>query len=551
MVSRIKEIIFLTSVFVLTIIFHLYYFHLPPLWADETSNFIMGLSLIENHNSDLYHYSMLWGAHIGNLPIAWQHYNSNVLATYLAVPFLYFIGVNVDAVRAYDLVVTMLVLFLTYYFAKELYSRRIGIISVSLLSILPSFVFYSRQSTLYDWLDLCIALLAIIYGLRYVRSLKSSYLFVSLFLLGIGTYEYLWFGWILFGLILSAPLWIKKIHFNLKFILTSIIAISVGFSYLLIEYIVIPSQSLIPFIISTISGNSSDYTHPNNENFIGNFLMRLGDLSGFLSKPAIAFEFFNSNHVFDDVNYVFLILFIMATIICLIWVFKKRDTTGKTKSLLVLVLGIVLASVFTISELLPIQISIILPFVMIIIAKGIDLLISYFVKSSVSINRIMPIIIGGLLLTQIPTLINGYDAMTNSSTAETESVYHRINSYVLENNLRPVSLDFFTAKVLPFYSNGTIVPVVMQWTLPQINELNKFREPMPTIDSMDLKLNYIFLYYSYPNYPNCSNPSFEQKPVCGDIQFIENYAKKNHRSIQKIEFNFTDGTPFVSGLVLS
>ncbi len=550
MFSRIKEIMLLTAVFVVTIIFHLYDFHLPPLWADETSNFIMGLSLIENHNSDLYHYSVLWGAHIGNLPIAWQHYNSNALASYLAVPFLYFIGVNGDAVRAYDLVVTILVLFLTYYFAKELYSIRIGMISVSLLSILPSFVFYSRQSTLYDWLDLCIALLAIICGLRYVRSLKPSYLFVSLFLLGIGTYEYLWFGWILFGLILSTPLWIKKIHFNLKFILTSIIAISAGFSYLLIEYIVIPSQSLVPFIISTIYGNNPDYTHPNNENFIGNFLMRLGDLSGFLSKPAIAFEFFNSNHTFNDVNYVFLILFIITTITCLILVFKKRDTPRKISSLLVLVLGIVLASVFTISELLPIQISIILPFVMIIIAKGIDLLMSHFVKSSVPVDRIMLITIIGLSLTQIPTLIDGYDSMARSSTSETENVYHRINSYVLENNLKPVSLDFFTAKIIPFYSNGTIVPVVMQWTLPQTNELNKFREPMSTIDSMDLKLNYIFLYYSYPNYPNCSNPSFEQKPVCDDIEFIENYAKKNHRSIQKVEFSFIDGTPFVSGLVL-
>ncbi|MDE1867921.1 MAG: glycosyltransferase family 39 protein, partial [Thaumarchaeota archaeon] len=176
----------------------------------------MATSLISSHDSDLYHYSRQWGAHLGQFPVAWQHYNGNVLATYLTVPFLYFIGINVAAVRIYELAVAIAVLVLTYYCGKEIFSKNTGMIGASLLSILPSFVFYSRQSSLYDWTDLCVALLVVIFGVRYLKYKKTLYLFASLFLVGIGVYEYLWFVWIVIGLLATIPLWIKKIKFDKK-----------------------------------------------------------------------------------------------------------------------------------------------------------------------------------------------------------------------------------------------------------------------------------------------------------------------------------------------
>ena len=148
-----SEFFFLLGISIFTIMLHTYDFSLPPLWADETSPFIMAGSLVSSHDSDLYHYSREWGAHLGQFPIAWQHYNGNVIATYLAAPFLYFLGISVTAVRSYELVVAIAVLVLTYYFGKELFSKKVGVIGTSLmpffhpLSFIPASLRYTTGPT--------------------------------------------------------------------------------------------------------------------------------------------------------------------------------------------------------------------------------------------------------------------------------------------------------------------------------------------------------------------------------------------------------------------
>jgi len=545
---RSSEFWFLFAIGVVTILLHAYEFLQPPLWADETSPFVMAMSLVSPHDSDLYHYSRLWGAHLGPFPLAWQHYNGNAIAAYLAAPFLYFLGISVTAVRTYELAVAIAVLVLTYYLGKELFSKKAGMMGASLLAILPSFVFYSRQSPLYDWTDLCIALLVIIFGMRYLRHRKILYLASSVFLLGVGVYEYLWFVWIVIGLLCTIPLWIKKIKFGKKFVIALSVALIVGFGHLIIGYVLSPTQSLVPFAVMTLTGNNTQYPHASNANFFGNAMMRSNDLFGFLSKPSVAFSFYNSNLSFDVVNYTFSVIFGITTIALIIYICKRRQDARKIGSILILILGIFVSSMFTISEFLPIQISILLPFLFVSIGKGLEIILSPLRKRRLDYLVLIAIILIGS--TQIPTIISGFDYIRDSSTAQTAGVYDEINSYMSQNHLKAVSLDFFTAKVIPFYSEGKVIPVVMRWTLPQNSELDKLREPMSEIDTLDLRSNYIFLVYSYPNFPDCTHPSFEQKPVCDDLSYIENYASKNNLKAQKTNFLLPDGTDFVTGFEL-
>lgn len=542
------EFCFLLAIIAVTALLHSCEFSLPPLWADETSPFVMAISLVSDHSSDLYHYSLLWGAHLGQFPIAWQHYNGNAIASYIAAPFLYFLGISVAAVRAYELVVAVAVLVLTYYLGKEMFSKKAGMMGASLLAILPSFVFYSRQSPLYDWTDLCLAMIVIIFGVRYLRKKKTSYLAASAILLGVGVYEYLWFAWIVIGLLCTIPLWIKKIKFDKKFALAISASVIAGFSHVLVGYALSPTQSLMPFIISTLAGNNAQYPHASNANFLGNAAMRSGDLFAFLSKPGVAFSFYNSNLPYDAVNYAFSILFGITTVALLVCISKRSQDSRRIGSLLVLIAGIFVSSMFTISEFLPIQISIMLPFLFISIGRGLESILLPLQKWK--INYLAVIVIFLLGSTQVPTLLYGFDYMANSNTSQTAKAYDKMGSYLSQNNLKAVSLDFFTAKVIPFYSDGKIVPVVMRWTLPQDNDVNKFREQMPEIQDLDLKSNYLFLAYSYPNFPNCIQPLPDQKPVCEDLDYLKAYASKNNLKVSKTSFLLPDGTSFVTGFEL-
>lgn len=575
-----NELIFLVIVTTVTIGFHLYDFGLPPLWADETSPFIMALSLINSPDSDLYNYSHQWGLHLGPFPVAWQIYNGNSIASFIAAPILYFFGTNVLSIRIYEMLIAIILLSLTYFCGKELFSKRVGMISVSLLAVLPSFVFYSRQSALYDWSNLCIALLVIIFGLRYLKTTKNKYLFLTIFLIGIGVYEYLWFGWIVVGFLVTIPLWFKNIqrvleiksegltlnsnnslikikNNKIKFAIISVFSFVLGFSHMIVAYILSPKNSLIVFLLNTIQGNTKQYLGASNTNFLENLTMRGHDVFDFLGKPNVAFYFANIDIPWNDVSFVFPILFLITTIVSVIYVAYRKDQSKRIASLLLLILGIFVASTFTVSTFLVIQMSIMLPFIFLSIGKGIDIIASnkkilnylFIFSKRITIKYIIFGTIVIITLTQIPLLVNGFDVMENTSTANTIHVYEELNFYMAENNLKPVSFDFFTAKIIPFYSNGEFVPVVLPWELQTKPELNKFREPMTKIENLDFNSdNYVFIIYAYPSPPDCSKLTTEQlnqDPVCFAISFVEKVAIRDNAKLEIIDFMLPDGTSFI------
>ena len=480
---------------------------------------------------------------------------------------MYFFGISVTAIRIYEMVMAISVLFLTYFTGKEIFCKKVGMISASLLSILPSFVFYSRQSALYDWSDLCIALLVLIFGIRYLRTLKHRYLFVALLLIGIGVYEYLWFVWIIIGFMFTIPLWINKFknrftassQSKYKIIAVSSTALVLGFSHVLVGYFISSVHSLIPFLTKTVSGDNSAYLHASNTDFISNMSMRIHDVYDFLAHPQVAFLFANSNHSWNVTSYVFPAIFLLTTIVSIWYVVKRKKESRRIASIFLIISGIFISSSFTVSEFLPIQMSVILPFMFLSIGKGFDIISNNMGKarlllSSRKINYLLisSIVIVGL--TQLPLLASGFNTLDHSSTADTSKVYEKIYDYANQNHLKIVSVDFFTAKVIPFYTNGNVIPITLQWTLPQMEELGKFHDPMQKIGSLDLRDNdYLFLIYAYPTPPDCSLLSIEQTkkdPVCSVVYTIENTALVYKMQVKTINFSLADGSSFITALRL-
>jgi len=131
-----KEFFFILGLISTTFFLHLYDFGLPPL--NGTS-----LTMITSPDSELYKFSETWGLRIGKFPIQFSPYLGGV-SSYLSIPTLFFLGINPESARIYQMIIAASIVVLTYFTGKELFSKRVGVISSSLLVVFPVFVFFFK-----------------------------------------------------------------------------------------------------------------------------------------------------------------------------------------------------------------------------------------------------------------------------------------------------------------------------------------------------------------------------------------------------------------------
>lgn len=573
-----KEVVFLTMIIITTFGLQLYDFGLPAIWPDETSYFVLSLSMLNPTNSDLYHYSQLWSIHSGPFPVQWEPY-VGALSSYVAAPLIYFLGPNQNTVRLYEMLTCVSIVILTYFCGRELFSKRVGAISSSLLTTWPFFAFYSRQSITYEWILLSIALLIVIMGLKYVKTSKIRYLGFALFLVGIGVYGYLWFFYFIFGVILTIPLWYKIVKKKMmnkvpnvdhrnnapqnkksKLVILSILSLITGCGPLILSYLTHPYYSLIPFLLRTVDfSKKTSYLKVSNLDIINHILLRFGHFFDLLSKPGLGFYVSNLLHPWNPITYVIPIVLTITVIISIFYVAKKKSHYKKILFLYLLISGIFIFSMFTVSGLNALQLGILLPFLAILMAKGIEIIsvnakiLSYIqsFRKQLSSQHIALCIVLVIILVQIPTLASGFRALETDPSTKINIPYEKLNSYLEKNNLVPVSLGWFTDRTPVFYSNGKHVPILIPGnTIPAgvLNETTK--QNMVKLESLNLlDTKYAFLLYLYPNEPDCGKMNdvntITSAPVCADTYFVESAANRNHLNLEKVDFPLPDGTPYL------
>lgn len=138
-----KEFFFILGLISTTFFLHLYDFGLPPLNGDELVYFSTSLTMITSPDSELYKFSETWGLRIGKFPIQFSPYLGGV-SSYLSIPTLFFLGINPESARIYQMIIAASIVVLTYFTGKELFSKRVGVISSSLLVVFPVFVFFFK-----------------------------------------------------------------------------------------------------------------------------------------------------------------------------------------------------------------------------------------------------------------------------------------------------------------------------------------------------------------------------------------------------------------------
>jgi len=148
------------------------------------------------------------GLHIAGrtFPLMVMDYKG-VVHTYWALPFLWALGVNVFALRLSCLFLSLLTMSLAYHFLRPLYGPWVAAITLLLLAVNPSFLFWSRQGVLWTTAMLTCGMGALAAFGNWIRGRRAGGLVGGAFLLGLGLSAKLLFLWFPLALAISVALY--------------------------------------------------------------------------------------------------------------------------------------------------------------------------------------------------------------------------------------------------------------------------------------------------------------------------------------------------------
>jgi Dolichyl-phosphate-mannose-protein mannosyltransferase len=137
------------------------------------------------------------------LPLMVQDY-IGALNVYLALPFLLVGGINVVALRWLSILTGALTLVLAWRVADRLGGSVAAVVTVALLAVSPTFVFWSRQGIFVTNLAALLFMAGLLSGLRWWSGRRERDLWLTAFLFGLGVYAKLLFVWAIGALVIVA-----------------------------------------------------------------------------------------------------------------------------------------------------------------------------------------------------------------------------------------------------------------------------------------------------------------------------------------------------------
>ncbi len=138
-------------------------------------------------------------------PLMTQDY-IGAINTYAVLPFFWLLGVNLISLRLMAVAVGLITLCLMHRLARALYGPTAAALAVLLLSVDPTFVFWSRQGVFVTSVAAAIGLAAALAWLRWWRTGARRYAIAGAFLFGLGLYAKLLFVWLIAALAVAGLL---------------------------------------------------------------------------------------------------------------------------------------------------------------------------------------------------------------------------------------------------------------------------------------------------------------------------------------------------------
>ena len=182
---------------VLFLVLTFYQIELPGPHTDEAQEILPAIQLLRGQPVECYKNACLelFGV---RFPLVIYEYIATV-NTYLVIPFFALLGINVPALRTMPIVLSAVAMLFLYLLARDLYGRRTAALAYLLLSVSPSFVFWTRQGVFVTSVTIPISLIAVWSLQRGWRRGTARYLYLGAFLFGLGISAKLLFWWLIAG----------------------------------------------------------------------------------------------------------------------------------------------------------------------------------------------------------------------------------------------------------------------------------------------------------------------------------------------------------------
>jgi 4-amino-4-deoxy-L-arabinose transferase-like glycosyltransferase len=175
----------------LYLVFALYQLDLPGLNYDETLDAVPAMQVMQHQRVDSFTTLKIGGR---SWPLMTMPY-VGVTTTHLLMPVFALFGASVTTVRGTAVLIALISLLLSFAFLREFFDRRVAALSILLLAVNPSFVFWSRMGAWVQLVLFPITILALWSLFRWYRRGKSLYLVLAAFLLGLGLGSHIQFFW--------------------------------------------------------------------------------------------------------------------------------------------------------------------------------------------------------------------------------------------------------------------------------------------------------------------------------------------------------------------
>lgn len=398
------------------------------------------------------------------------------LNVYLLLPAFTLFDITVQALRLVPVLFAALTLFLTYLLAQQLFGRRVAVLTVLLLAVNPSFIFWSRQGVFVTSITATMAMAGLLCSLRWYRTRQARYLYGAAFLFGLGLYAKLLFLWVIValaaisvvfkaaGLRRGRKLQLLPAGSTYRQWLVALLCFLFGILPLIIYNIQTEGTLL------TLTENlTSTYYGGSNLAFSENLLTRLEQFKVVLNGGHLWYL----GGIFA--NDLYPLFFVGAGLVCVpVVVLRARHEWRRVAFPFLMLAFMLLASCFTVSALWFTHYSILVPFPPMAIAVALDLLARYAVPAvggprNASLDRLWQVVpslvvilaVGILGANDLRVDLSYHRALTRSGgyAAHSDASYKLARSLQARGATSPLAMDWGIDATVQYLSVGSVNPI--------------------------------------------------------------------------------------------
>ncbi|MGB5934116.1 MAG: glycosyltransferase family 39 protein [Anaerolineae bacterium] len=447
--KRVSGILPLGLALLLFFTLSLYQLHLPGLHYDEAQEVLPAMRLLLGQPTEPFRGAAIQIAGRA-FPLMIYDYLGTV-NTYLVIPFFALLGIDVISLRLMAVLIGALTIVLAYGVAQEMFDEKVAALSALLLSVHPSFIFWSRLGVYLTSVISALSMGSLLAFLHWYRQKKARYLCLGSLLLGLGLFAKFSFLWFLVGLLLAGLLiaaW--------KRALPRFLTPAQGTLALL--FLALGSLPLILFNLQTRGTVEiiqkylfTSYLGVNNLAFGANFLTRLHQFSVLLQGG----QFWYLGEVWANSLYPPLFLLALLSIIPLL--FKEREWGTKIAFLGTILVTMLPLSAFTPTGLKLAHYVIFLPLPQILLAASLGLWMRQEPRRLFLPAALLVAIV--LIFFDLRVDIGYHRALTRTGGFDgyTEEIY-QLAPYLEEKGAPAVAMDWGIRNNILFLTQGRVDP---------------------------------------------------------------------------------------------